>query len=147
MERYAINPTDLKEARAIGYNHAIVAEGRLYTAGQVAMDAESNIVGDSIETQARKVYENVGTLLDAIDQSFEDVVKVTTHILDPKSRYFDGYKTVYLETFDEPYPCHTVLGVDQLAHEGYLLEVEIEVPLSGEDIAAIDPDGDEVRRI
>ncbi|MEF8812450.1 MAG: RidA family protein [Halovenus sp.] len=147
MERYAINPTDLKDARAIGYNHGIVAEGRFYTAGQVAMDAESNIVGDSIETQARKVYENVGLLLDAIDMSFPDVTKVTTYILDPKNRYFDGYKEVYLHTFDEPYPCHTVLGVDQLAHEEYLLEVEIEVPLSGDDIAAIDPDGDEVRRI
>lgn len=147
MERYALNPPELKDARAIGYNHGIVAEGRLYTAGQVAMDADSNVVGDSIGAQARKVYENVGILLDAIDMSFEDVAKVTTYILDPKNRYFDGYKEVYLDTFDEPYPCHTVLGVDQLAHEEYLLEVEVEVPLSGEDIAAIDPDGDEVRRI
>jgi len=70
---------------------------------------------------------------------------VTTHILDPKNRYFDGYKQVYLETFDEPYPCHTVPGADRLAHEEYLLEVE--VPLSDRDIAAIDPDGGEVRRI
>jgi len=145
MERYAINPTGLKDARAIGYNHGIVAEGRFYMAGQVAMDAASNVVGDSIETQARKVYENVGILLDTIGLSFEDVAKVTTHILDPKNRYFDGYEQVYLETFDEPYPCHTVPGADQLAHEEYLLEVE--VPLSDRDIAAIDPDGGKVRRI
>ncbi|RQG88047.1 RidA family protein [Natrarchaeobius halalkaliphilus] len=147
MERYAINPKPLKDAREIGYNHGIVANGTFYMAGQVAMDAESNVIGDDIETQARKAYENVGILLDAIGKDFEDVAKVTTHIIDPHERYFDGYKTVYFETFDEPYPCHTVLGAHQLAHEKYLLEIEIEVPLSADDIDAIEPDGDVIRSI
>jgi enamine deaminase RidA (YjgF/YER057c/UK114 family) len=145
MDRYAINPSELKNARAIGYNHGIVADGEFYAAGQVAMDSESNVIGDDAETQARKAYENVGALLGAIDKGFDDVAKVTTYIVDPRSRYFDGYKRVYSETFDEPYPCHTVLGVDQLAHEAYLLEVEIEVPLSEDDVEAIEPDGEEIR--
>jgi enamine deaminase RidA (YjgF/YER057c/UK114 family) len=144
MDRYAINPNELKDARSIGYNHGIVAEGRFYMAGQVAMDSESNVIGDDAETQARKAYENVGTLLGAIGKGLDDVAKVTTYIVDPRSRYFDGYKRVYSETFDEPYPCHTVLGVDQLAHEEYLLEVEVEVPLSKSDIEAIEPDGEEI---
>mgnify|MGYP000270532321 CR=1 FL=1 len=55
MERYAINPPELKDARDIGYNHAIVADGTFYMAGQVAMDAESNVIGDDIETQVRYV--------------------------------------------------------------------------------------------
>lgn len=147
MERLAINPAELKDARAIGYNHGIVADGTFYMAGQVAMDAESNVIGDDVETQARKAYENVGILLDAIDKSYDDVVKVTTHIIDPHERYYEGYKGVYMDTFDEPYPCHTVLGVDQLAHEDYLLEIEIEVPVTENDIASIEPDGDEIRRI
>jgi len=147
MVRYAINPAELKDARGIGYNHGIVAEGEFYMAGQVAMDADSNVVGEDVETQARKAYENVGILLGVIDKDFEDVAKVTTYILDPKSRYFDGYKEVYWEVFEEPYPCHTVLGVDQLAHEEYLLEIEIEVPLSEADVAAIEPDGEEIRRV
>jgi hypothetical protein len=71
-------------------------------------------------------------------------MKVTTHIINPHDRYFEGYKSVYWETFDEPYPCHTVLGADQLAHEQYLLEIEVEVPFSEEDIAAIVPDDDEI---
>ncbi|RQH02484.1 RidA family protein [Natrarchaeobius oligotrophus] len=147
MERYAINPPELKDAREIGYNHGIVANGQLYSAGQVAMDETSEIIGDDVETQARKAYENVGILLETIDKGFEDVVKVTTHIIDPYEQYFNGYKEVYMETFDEPYPCHTVLGADQLAHEGYMLEIEVEVPLSEDDIAAIEPDGDVIRRI
>lgn len=147
MEQYAINPAPLKDARSIGYNHAIIADGTFYMAGQVAMDADSNIIGDDIETQARKAYENVGILLDTIGKSFDDIVKVTTHIIEPYDRYFDGYKTVYQETFEEPFPCHTVLGTHQLAHEGYLVEIEVDVPISAGDVEALDPDGEEIRRI
>jgi 2-iminobutanoate/2-iminopropanoate deaminase len=147
MTRYAINPPELKDARGIGYNHAVVDGGQFYMAGQVAMDADSNVVGDDIETQARKAYENVEILLDTVGQTFADVAKVTTHIVDPAEHYYDGYKEVYWETFDEPYPCHTVLGHDQLANEDYLVEIEVEVPLSDSDIDAIEPDGDVIRTV
>jgi len=147
MTRYAINPPELKDARGIGYNHAVVDGGQFYMAGQVAMDADSNVVGNDIETQARKAYENVGILLDAVGKTFADVAKVTTHIVDPAEHYYDGYKKVYWETFDEPYPCHTVLGHDQLANEDYLVEVEVEVPLSDSDVDAIEPDGEVIRAV
>lgn len=146
MTRLLINPPELKDARSIGYNHAVIADGEFYMAGQVAMDANGEIVGEDIATQARKAYENVEILLGAIGKEIGDVSKVTTYIIDPHSRYFEGYKDVYWETFDEPYPAHTVLGVDQLAHEGYLLEIEVEVPLSDADIEAIEPDGETIRR-
>lgn len=147
MERLLVNPTELKDARAIGYNHGIVAEGEFFMAGQVAMDADGEIVGDDVEAQARKAYENVGILLDAVGKGLSDVTKVTTHIVEPHERYYDGYKPVYWETFAEPYPCHTVLGAHQLAHEAYLVEIEVEVPLTDEDVAAIEPDGEEIVRV
>ena len=147
MERLLINPTDLKNARSIGYNHAVIENGEFAMAGQVAMDANGEIVGDDIETQARRAYENVGHLLGAIDKDFPDVTKVTTHIVDPHSNYHDGYKDVYWETFAEPYPSHTVLGVHQLAHEDYLVEVEIDLALTDADVDAIKPDGDVIQRV
>ena len=147
MERLLINPTDLKNARSIGYNHAVIENGEFAMAGQVAMDANGEIVGDDIETQARRAYENVGHLLGAIDKDFPDVTKVTTHIVDPHSNYHDGYKDVYWETFAEPYPSHTVLGVHQLAHEDYLVEIEIDLALTDADVDAIEPDGDVIQRV
>lgn len=137
MERILVNPPELKDAKAIGYNHGIVANGTFYMAGQVAMDADDAVIGDDIETQARTAYENVKVLLAAIGKGFEDIVKVTTHIIDPHERYYDGYKQVYWERFEPPYPCHTVLGADQLAHEDYLLEIEVEVPVTDDDVEAI----------
>ena len=147
MERLLINPTDLKNARSIGYNHAVIENGEFAMAGQVAMDANGEIVGNDIETQARRAYENVGHLLGAIGKDFPDVTKVTTHIVDPHSNYHDGYKDVYWETFAEPYPSHTVLGVHQLAHEDYLVEVEIDLALTDADVDAIEPDGDVIQRV
>jgi enamine deaminase RidA (YjgF/YER057c/UK114 family) len=144
---YAINPPELKDAREIGYNHARIEEGTFHMAGQVAMDADSTVVGDDIGTQAEKVYENIGILLEAIDKGFADVAKVTTHIVDPATHYYDGYKRVYWETFEEPYPCHTVLGHAQLADEAYLVEVEVDVPLSAADVAAVDPDDEAIREL
>ena len=147
MPRYAVNPPELKDARSIGYNHAIIGDGRFYMAGQVAMDNNNTVIGDDIETQTRQVYENIGILLETVGKVYADIVKVTTHIIDPKQRYFDGYKTVYEEVFSEPYPCHTVLGHEQLAHEEYLVEVEVEVPITESDIEQIDPDGAVIRQI
>jgi hypothetical protein len=54
---------------------------------------------------------------------------------------------VYWETFSEPYPCHTVLGHEQLANEDYLVEIEVEVPLSAVDIDSLEPDGDTIRKL
>ncbi|MFC6723277.1 RidA family protein [Halobium palmae] len=147
MSRLAINPTELKDAREIGYNHAIIDEGTFYMAGQVAMDADSSVVGDDIETQARKAYDNVGVLLETVGKSFDDVAKVTTHIVDPAEHYYDGYKSVYWETFEEPYPCHTVLGHEQLANEEYLVEIEVEVPFTTDDIESLEPDGSIIREV
>ncbi|PSQ49775.1 RidA family protein [Halobacteriales archaeon SW_12_67_38] len=147
MERLLINPTDLKNARSIGYNHAVIENGEFAMAGQVAMDANGEIVGDDIKTQARRAYENVGHLLGAIGKDFPDVTKVTTHIVDPHSNYHDGYKDVYWETFAEPYPSHTVLGVHQLAHEDYLVEIETDLALTDADVDAIEPDGDVIQRV
>ena len=147
MERLLINPPELKDAQSIGYNHAIIENGEFSMAGQVAMNADGEIVGDDIESQARRAYENLGRLLSAIGKEFADVTKVTTHIVDPDSNYYDGYKDVYWETFSEPYPSHTVLGAHQLAHEDYLVEVEIDLALTAADINAIEPDGDAVERV
>jgi enamine deaminase RidA (YjgF/YER057c/UK114 family) len=147
MDRYLVNPPELKDAQAVGYNHAVIANGEFYAAGQVAMDAGGGIVGDDVATQARKAYENVGILLEAVGKDVSDVAKVTTHIVEPHERYFDGYKDVYWETFDEPYPCHTVLGAYQLAHEEYLLEIEIEVPFSAADVDALEVGSGTVVRV
>lgn len=128
MSRTDVLPDELYDSTELGYTHAIVDDGTLYMSGQVATDADGSVVGDDIETQTRQAFENVGYILDSVDKGFDDVVKLRSYLVDIHENY-EGFKSVYAEQFDEPFPCHTMLGVDKLAGETWLVELEVEVPL------------------
>lgn len=128
MERETVNPASLPDPSEYGYNHAIVADGTLYMSGQVGMDGNRNLVSEDIEGQTRQAFDNIETICHAVDRRLNDVVKVTAYIVDPHSR-FTGYNESYQKRFENPYPCHTVLGVEQLATPEYLVEVEAELPV------------------
>lgn len=130
MVKRAINPDGLVDATQIGYSQAIVAGDTLYTSGQVGWDDEFTLAGDDIVSQTRQAFDNVETLLSAAGTSMEDVTKVTAHVVDPHE-HRDGFLEVWREVFPtEPYPCLTILGPQQLAQTGFLVELEVEV--SGE---------------
>ena len=129
MARQTINPDGLIDSTGIGYSQAIVENGTFYMSGQVGWDADFQLAGDDVQSQARQAFENVETLLSEVDADLSDVAKVTSHVVDPHDR-LEAYLAVWDEVFEtEPYPCHTILGVDQLAQEGLLVEIEVEVPL------------------
>lgn len=129
MSRRAINPDGLVDAPSIGYNHAIVEDGILYTSGQVGWDAEFELAGDDIRSQTRQAFENVETLLAELDLGLDDVTKVTAHIVDPPARR-DGFFEVWNEVYPEqPYPCLTILGTHGLAQGDFLVELEVEAPV------------------
>lgn len=152
MEDQIILPDELSDSTARLYTHARVANGTLYMSGQVGWegseaDAETEIdesdrpgvdyrEGDGevpdtdIRSQARQAFENVEIILAEVDKELADIRKVTSYFTDI-DRDFGGYKTVWGELFDEPYPAHTAIGVDSLAAEDLLLEIEAEVPLNG----------------
>ncbi|MDY6764858.1 MAG: RidA family protein [Halobacteria archaeon] len=132
MTREVINPDGLIDSTETGYSQAIVEDGTFYMSGQVGWDENFNVVGEDMESQARKAFENIGVLLDEVDKDFEDIAKVTAHLVNPHDN-LDEYLRVWNEFFDdEPYPCHTILGVHQLALEDFLIEIEVEVPLEGD---------------
>lgn len=128
MGRQAYSPDELAET---SYSHAVVANGQFYMAGQVARDADGEIVGDDLETQTRKVFENIGVLLERADKEFDDIAKVTVYIVGEQES-LSGYKQVYEEIFSEPYPCQTVVGTRSLGDSPVMIEIEAEVPLETE---------------
>lgn len=129
MSREPIQPDGLIDAPSIGYSHAVVEDGTFYMSGQVGWDEEFELAGDDVQSQARKAFENVETLLAEVDKSLADVTKVTAHIVDlheNREDFFEVCQEVYAEP---PYPCLTLLGPDQLAQPGMLVELEVEVPI------------------
>ena len=126
MSREVINPDGLVDAPSIGHNHAILEDGTLHVSGQVGWDETFELAGDDIRSQTRKAFDNVETLLAEVDATFEDVTKVTAHIVDPPAHregFFDVWNDVYA---DPPYPCLTILGPHKLAQEDFLVELEVE---------------------
>lgn len=125
MARRAISPGELADTP---YNHAIVDGGTLYMAGQVPRDSDGTVVGDDLESQTRKTFENIGVLLEEVDRDLDDVAKVTVYIMGEQES-LDGYRRVYDDVFSEPYPCQTVIGTRPLGDSPVMIEIEAEVPV------------------
>ncbi len=98
----------------------VVSGDLVYTAGQVAHDAEGSVVAGGIEEQTRRTLENVRTCLEAAGCTLDDVMKVNAYLADLGD--FDGYNRVYTEFFAEPYPARTSVQAGLPA--GLLVEIE-----------------------
>jgi uncharacterized protein len=124
MSANFINPEAIHPP--FGYSHVVeVTAGRpVYIAGQVAMDRDGNLVGPGdIRAQARQVFENLKTALEAVGAGFEQVVKLNYYLLDasqlPAVR---EVRDQYVDT--ERPPASTAVEVRRLFRDGYLIEVE-----------------------
>src|SRR5947208_7574980 len=73
-----------KAPAAIGpYSQGIIANGFLYTAGQIPLDpAAGKIVDGGIVEQTERVMENLQEVLRAAGASWADVVKTTVYLQD-----------------------------------------------------------------
>jgi len=119
VARNAPTPTDLARPSA-PYSPVVVSGDLVVTAGQVAFDAQGELVAGGIREQARQALENVGRCLAAAGAGLEDVIKVTVYLADLAD--FPAYNEVYAEFFTEPYPARTTVQAG--LPPGLLLEVE-----------------------
>jgi reactive intermediate/imine deaminase len=112
--------------RPVGpYSNVITSPpGKLiFCAGQVALDADGNIVGaGDIESQTRQVMENLKLALKEAGATFDDVVKITNYITDAES--FSKMAGVRQEYLTEPYPASTLIEVEALIYPELLIEIE-----------------------
>lgn len=114
------------EAKPVGnYKMATrLDSGRLvYIAGQVAWDASGNIVGKGdIRAQARQVFQNLRTVLQAAGGDLKDLMKITTYIT--KLEDFPAVAEVRSGVFQGEMPASTLIVVKSLFHPDFLIEVE-----------------------
>jgi reactive intermediate/imine deaminase len=120
MKKRAIQPKSLNRP-AGPYSQVIVSGDIIVTAGQIPLGADGQVAAQSIEDQARQVFENVALCLEAAGCTFADVIKVNAFLSDLAD--FDLYNKVYVEYFQPPYPVRTTVQAG-LAPP-LLLEVEV----------------------
>ena len=73
-----------KAPAAIGpYAQGVVANGFLFTAGQIALDPVTmQIVEGDVVAQSEQVFRNLGAVLAAAGANWTDVVKTTVFLMD-----------------------------------------------------------------
>ena len=109
-----------------GYSHVVDAPaGRvIYISGQVPLDRAGELVGEGdIEAQARQVFENLSTALEAADASWPDVVKLNFFVVDvTQIGAVRGVRDEYVNT-SQP-PASTLIEVSRLFRDDVLIEVD-----------------------
>ena len=112
------------------YSYAIEAGGVLYLAGQVSLDRAGNVVGETVEAQARQVWQNIADVLEAAGSSLADVVKVTYYMQD--IREIAEEIPIRQELFaGRPDPAVTAVQAAALGLPGLKMEVDVIAVPSG----------------
>lgn len=95
--------------RAIGpYSQAVVVEGMVYTAGQIALHpATGDVVGRTTAEQAEQVLKNLAAVLAAAGSGLDRVVKTTVYLLDMAD--FPAMNEVYAKHFGTHKPARTTI--------------------------------------
>lgn len=108
--------------KAIGpYSQAILVDGTLYLAGQIALDPSSGkLVEGGIEVQTRRVMQNLNAVLNAAGYQFDDVVQ--TQVFLSNLNHYKAMNSVYATYFDERPPARAVVEVARIPRDA-LVEI------------------------
>lgn len=101
----------------------------LFIAGQLSADREGNIIGrDDFDAQCVQVFANLQAALASQGASWNNIVQFTTYLV--HSQDIPKFMTYRLREFpkffpDGAYPPNTLLMVDRLVQEPFLVEVQV----------------------
>jgi len=110
--------------KAIGpYSQGVIANGFLYTAGQVALDpATMEVVTGDVRAQTERVMANLDAITKAAGTSLAKVVKTTCFLADMGD--FAAFNDVYAKWFGDHRPARSTVAVKTLP-KNVLVEVDV----------------------
>jgi enamine deaminase RidA (YjgF/YER057c/UK114 family) len=129
-----VNPDGL--GKPLGqYSHMtrVKAAEFLFIAGQVATDQGGKVVGaDDFDAQCVQTFANIEAALKSAGAGWHHVVEFTTYLV--HSQDIAKFMTFRLREFPRMfangvYPPNTLLIVDRLVHESFLVEVQTKAAL------------------
>jgi len=114
--------TDAAPAAIGPYSQGVVANGFLYTAGQIALDPKAGTMstGD-VREQTEIVMRNLSAVLEEAGASWGDVVKTTVYLTDMAA--FPTVNEVYGRWLGDARPARSTIQVAALPRGG-LVEID-----------------------
>ena len=104
------------------YSQAIRASGFVFVSGQLALEPEhAEIVGDSIQEQTEKVFDNLQAILEEAGSGLDRIVKTTVFLLDLAD--FAGMNEVYARRVGQLPPARATVEISNLP-SGAKVEIE-----------------------
>lgn len=96
--------------------------GKLFfISGQLGINPETGELEEGIEAQARRVMENLKSILESYGLSMNNVIKTTIFLINPED--FSKVNEIYAGFFSEPYPARSTIFVKALPKNA-LIEIE-----------------------
>ncbi len=110
-----------KAPGAIGpYSQGFIANGFVFTSGQIPVVPETGAVPEGIAAQTAQSCKNVGAILEAAGSGFDKVIKTTCFLAEIAD--FAAFNEVYAEYFTSK-PARSCFAVKDLP-KGVLCEIE-----------------------
>lgn len=107
---------------AIGpYSQAFIANGFLFTSGQIPVDPATGEVPEGISAQAQQSCKNAAAIVEAAGLSMDNVVKTTCFLADMGD--FAAFNEEYAKYFTSK-PARSCVAVKDLP-KGVLCEIEV----------------------
>jgi 2-iminobutanoate/2-iminopropanoate deaminase len=115
--------TDQAPAAIGPYSQGVVANGFLFTAGQIALDpATGHVNAGDVREQTDRVMSNLAAVLATVGAAWKDVVKTTIFLHDMND--FPIVNEVYGKTLGDARPARSTVQVSALPR-GVLVEIEM----------------------
>ncbi len=104
---------------------AATTPGRIvFISGQVGWDEEGNVVSNEFAGQVHKAFANLHLALAGAGAGPEHVTKITSFIVDHDEAKLGPFRQEVGKLFGDQLPASTLLGVERLARDDLLFEIE-----------------------
>ncbi|MGF1508126.1 MAG: RidA family protein [Myxococcota bacterium] len=114
-------------ARAQGYAHGVVAQGRwVFLGGQIGWNADQVFESDDFVDQARQALRNIKDILEEAGGAPQHLVRLTWFVLD-KHEYLGRRRELgaaYREVLGRHFPAMTLVQVSGLLEDRARVEIE-----------------------
>ena len=102
-----------KAPQAIGtYSQAVRVGDTVYLSGQIGLDPATMQMVEGVDTQIRRVFDNLKAVAEAAGASLQDAVKLTVYLTDLSN--FARVNEIMASYFTASFPARAAIGVASL---------------------------------